>query len=210
MHQVVSNNSYKTTEKSMYIPSDVISKMIQSEQYGVWAESYENGNSAALIIKIPSSSLKAIIQGCKIQLFIGITTIEKDKIYLTIGVQIFDSIDSPLLVPMAVRTKKEESGIKILLNKQNFVIALFDELNTNICSATGKISNSIFSNIDISQNFLLADNLKLVNEILDSFCHIINPDYGTQQVYPSLVYNDQITISNIKHIYAFQYQIVMQ
>lgn len=169
-------------KQPMYIPSSEIFKIVQSEHMGVWSELFDDG--LALIIKAPTTVLKAINQGCDVHLIIGLC--HSDSTTLAIGISISDNRKSPLLIPMIPRTKREIEGIISLTKQSELLFSAYDEIGDPVLHAKGEINGKLTqewlklineSKIDI------VDNTEGANKTIESFCYQINPDYGTSKFF---------------------------
>jgi len=183
----------------VYIPSASILRIIRSEQFGVWAESYNEGSCSALLAKAPTTSIKAVLQGCKVQLIVGENTLEKK--FLAVALKIFDTEEAPLLMPMAARTQREINGLIDLLRRKHFSFTIYDELSSPICYGEGFIEipteNSLLQHSDTS-DFYPVDNLTVANEVIDSFCYSIDPAYGTSRKHDSTVGYFPLNLTTVK------------
>jgi len=70
----------------MHIPSERIRNEMNSEVASIWYVPANGGEDTAILIKAPSNTLKAITQGCRVELLFG-KYIEKDCTLLCTGVR---------------------------------------------------------------------------------------------------------------------------
>ena len=73
---------------------DFISSRLNDEEVGIWF--YDNGLEK-FIIKLPNHIIRAINQGCKLEMLVGQYFVS-EKTYPVIGLFIYDHIDNPLIV----------------------------------------------------------------------------------------------------------------
>ncbi|ABX49688.1 hypothetical protein Sbal195_2520 [Shewanella baltica OS195] len=151
--------------------------IFKSEVVGVWVVKPDKSEKACLLAKLPSTATKRLRDGCKVELFICLS-----GKFAALSMMIHDSIDQPLLIPMAVRTTKELNGWLSLFDHNEISISIFDEFSALTMSGSAVLK--IESNTALSENDLSA--IKLPNsfdemeETISSMCHAINPDYGTK------------------------------
>lgn len=184
----------------MYIPSSQLRHLIESEQFGVWSEVYSNGSKVALIAKASSTTIKAIVQGCRVELYIGVN--EGVKNYCAIALKVFDSIESPLLIPMTPRLQREVDGIASFSDNLAFSFTMYNEINMPSIFCEGildipadKVSEKLFSG-----NYTISDTLEETNQIIDSFCFTIDPAYGTRNSHKFSVHCFEMNLKKIQPI----------
>lgn len=120
----------------MHIPSLRVSNEMRSEEASLWIVPANGGETISVLIKAPSSSIKALISGCRLSIPLGAY-----GAYLCVGAQIFDMPDAPVLISGAVCENEEQEALERLLHERRAPIFLFNEMN--ICLA--------WSNLDVSQ-----------------------------------------------------------
>jgi len=132
----------------MHIPSERILREMNSEEASIWYVPANNGEEIALLIKAPTSSIKALIMGCQMHLFFG-----KNKSYLCTGVKILDILDSPVFISGILLNYEEHSALIRLLNEKKIPIFLFNEMD--MCLA--------WSNLELYENDAL-NGLKFIGK----------------------------------------------
>jgi hypothetical protein len=150
--------------------------IFNSEVIGVWVISPDKISTPTLVVKIPTTTTKALRANCKVELYLGLTGHQ-----LGIGLLIYDSLDSPLLIPMAARSLLEINGCRQLLDNKTLDVSIYDEFNAMIMSGKAEMVNKDPSAITKAclDNVTLPNNPSDVEETICSICHAINPDYGT-------------------------------
>jgi len=117
----------------MHIPSERVHGEMTSEAASLWIVPANEGKEIAVLIKAPTASIKALIEGCNSEIILGI----KDQ-YLCSGIRIHDTPDSPLLISGAVRHAEEHQSINRLLQERKSPIFLFNEMD--VCLAWSNVS----------------------------------------------------------------------
>jgi len=112
----------------MHIPSERIYHEMRSEEASLWYVPANGGDELALLIKAPTSSIKALITGCSLKLLFG----RKDN-YLCIGVQIWDMPDTPIFISGVQKESEEHRSLMRAFLEREFPIFLFNEMD--ICLA---------------------------------------------------------------------------
>ncbi|OPC35443.1 hypothetical protein BAX97_11180 [Elizabethkingia meningoseptica] len=100
------------------------------EKVGVWYIS--DGYGAKIMIKAPSSTLKALIKGCKLELVFGI-----DENIFHVGAKIYDDSIHFLAITNVQKDIDEHLSIAKIMNLNEVQIQLCNELS--ICQAFGDI-----------------------------------------------------------------------
>ncbi|WOI37293.1 hypothetical protein R1T43_19215 [Alteromonas sp. CI.11.F.A3] len=184
----------------MYIPSTELSVISSSEQYGVWAEMYDHGKRVALIAKMQSSAIKAIRNGCKIEVIIGRVASSNPK--LCVALRVFD-LSEALLIPTAPRTHREILGIIGITKGFKFKLSIYNEINAVCFESECSISTSSrsFGWEELSGGEVKpTSSIDEMNKVLDSFCYEISPHYGTTKWFESECVVCDVSMSNIKEI----------
>jgi len=112
----------------MYILADRVYSEMRSEEASLWYVQPNNGEELAVLIKAPTSSIKALIAGCPLKLVFG----RKDS-YLCTGVAILDIPDAPIVISGLQREPEEHRSLIRALTERRFPIALFNEMD--VCLA---------------------------------------------------------------------------
>jgi hypothetical protein len=113
----------------MYLPSVRVQREMRSEEASLWYVPTHSGeDDMALLLKIPTSSIKALITGCKLKLIYG-----KKEAHLCTGVRIVDVPDSPILISGVQREAEEHRALLCALRKRQFPVFLFNEMD--VCLA---------------------------------------------------------------------------
>ena len=108
----------------MHIPSERISREMNGEEGALWYVPANGGEELALLVKMPTTSIKALIAGCSLRLFFG-----KKNSYLCVGVQISDIPSSPIFISKIQTEAEEHDALFRALKKKNIPLFLFSEMD---------------------------------------------------------------------------------
>ncbi len=120
----------------MHIPSTRVYNEMRSEEASLWYVPANGGKELALLIKAPTSSIKALIAGCPLKLVFG-----KKDTYLCTGVKILDMPDAPVIISGVQRESEEHGSLIRALKERKLPIFLFNEMD--ICLA--------WTNVDLAE-----------------------------------------------------------
>lgn len=157
----------------MHITSERVHREMSSEAASLWVVPANEGKEIAVLIKVTTPSIKALIEGCDAEIILGI----KNQCFCS-AIRIFDIPDSPLLIAGAVLHKEEHQSISRLLKERSAPIFLFNEMD--ICLASSNIS---ISKADASESISLLGSEPTLytgkfdqscSFALDCFCYTTN------------------------------------
>ena len=120
----------------MHLPSERVYKEMRSENASLWIVPANDNKELALLIKAPSSAIKALIAGCPMQLLFG-----REGPYLSTGLRILDMPDAPMLISGIQREIEEHQALARLLVDKRTPVFLFNEMD--VCLA--------WTNLEISE-----------------------------------------------------------
>lgn len=154
----------------MHIPSERVYKEMKSEIASLWFVPTIGGDEIALVVKAPTSAIKALILGCPMELIFG-----KEKNYLCTAIKIFDIPDAPIFISRVQKELEEHKALIKCLKLKKFPIFLFNEMDTCVaCSELEITAEDSYNTI----NFIGDENLLYVGKfdnnashILDCFCY---------------------------------------
>lgn len=112
----------------MHIPSERIRNEMYSATASIWYVPATGDGKFAILIKSLTSSIKAIISGCPIELIFGI-----DGSYLCKGIRIHDMPDSPIVFSDVQRHQEEHRALYDILNAKKTAVFIYNEMD--ICLA---------------------------------------------------------------------------
>ena len=141
--------------------TDRIYQELLSGKAGIWYISDDFGSK--IMIKVPSSVLKAIIKGCKIEFVFGL----EDNIF-HIGIKIHDDPINFITLTSTQKNIDEHFSIAKIMQLEKVQIQLYNELC--ICQCFGDIIFSVKNKNDILS--LLGNPVNLFTGIIDErICH---------------------------------------
>lgn len=153
----------------MHIPSKRVYKEIKSEIASLWYVPVIS-DEVALIVKAPTSTIKALTLGCPIELLFG-----KIDNYLCNSIKIFDIPDAPVIISGLQKELEEHQSLIKCLKRKKFPIFLFNEMD--ICVAwselmlTDEDSYRAISFIGNEKKLYVGDFDDNASHILDCFCY---------------------------------------
>lgn len=112
----------------MHIPSDRVYNEMRSENASLWYVPANSGRELALLIKAPTSSIKALVAGCPLTLLFG-----KSENHICTGVEIHDIPDAPVVISGVQREPEEQHALARFLQEQTIPVFLNNEMD--ICLA---------------------------------------------------------------------------
>ncbi|MDX6445250.1 MAG: hypothetical protein QOH71_2324 [Blastocatellia bacterium] len=157
----------------MHLPSDRVYREMRSEEASLWYVPANGGEEIALLIKAPSSSIKALLAGCPLRLVFG-----RNGTHLTTGVRILDMPDAPIFISGMQREAEEHQALSRALQERCLPVFLFNEMD--VCLA--------WTNLDLmeSDSTQVAEVLGRVEDLyvgaftpecshsLDCFCYSVD------------------------------------
>lgn len=160
----------------MHLPSERVSREMRSENASLWIVPANSGEELALLIKAPSSAIKALIAGCPLQLLFG-----RDGPYLSIGVRIHDMPDAPMLISGIQRELEEHQALARLLREYRAPIFLFNEMDVCLAWSNLEVSEADASKVAtlLAQEPALYVGVFLpeCSRALDCFCYSSDPSH---------------------------------
>jgi len=160
---------------------DIIYREIISEEAGIWYISDIYGSK--ILIKLPSTSIKAIVKKCKLQLLFGKE--ERNNIcYLHIGINIFDFTENPLSLTHVCKHDFEQKAILNIFELDEIYVEFFNEIDICIAKSffiLNKKDNEIIKNfINTDKQYYISYELNnseaelSLNNFQYSICKSIN------------------------------------
>lgn len=156
----------------MHIPSERIRNEMNSEPASLWYVPANGGQELAVLIKAPTSCIKALIAGCALTFVFG----KKDG-FLCTGVQIMDMPDAPIFISGIQRNLEEHLALIRALTERKFPLFLFNEMD--VCLAWTNVAWEEKCAVDIS-NFIGDPTKQYVgpftedaSHALDCFCNSV-------------------------------------
>lgn len=157
----------------MHIPSIRVLKEMNSEEASLWYVPANGGEELALLIKAPSSSIKALLTGCPLHLLFGV-----HGTYLCIGVRILDMPDAPIFISGVQREAEEHQALERALNERRLPVFLFNEMDVCIAwtnlSLTENESTQALKLFGNARDIYIGPFTKDCSYSLDCFCYSVD------------------------------------
>lgn len=163
----------------MHLPSDRVYREMRSEEASLWYVPANGGDEFALLIKAPTSSIKALLAGCPLSLVYG-----KKDAHLCTGVQILDMPDAPIFISGVQREAEEHSALMRALRERRFPASLFNEMD--VCLAWTNVelaeedATRVLDFIGAESHLYVGPFTKDASHSLDCFCVSVD----NTQTYP--------------------------
>src|SRR5689334_15138759 len=106
----------------MHLPSERVHSEMRSEDASLWIVPAQ-GDELAVLIKAPTSAIKALIIGCPLRLCFG-----AKGSYLCTAARILDMADAPLLISGCQHESEEHEALSRLLSERKTPIFLYNEM----------------------------------------------------------------------------------
>ncbi len=153
----------------MHLPSSRIYREIRSEEGGAWFVPANGGKETAVLIKAPTSTLKALLAGAPLSFVFAV----QDK-YLCSGVRVYDVPEAPLLLCSVQRHEEEHSALRQIASACNSPIFLFNEVDTCVAWSDSNITSEdsavLCDFLAADQEFYAGDFTTEASRFLDEFC----------------------------------------
>ena len=158
----------------MHIPSERIYREIRSEDAGAWFVPANDGEETAVLIKAPTSTLKALLSGSTLSFVFGL-----DSSYLCSGVRIYDVPEAPILLCSIQRHEEEHFALKGIARERCVPIFLFNEMDVCVAWSDGQLAESDGSSLSaflaLQSKLYCGALTEAASNVLDSFCVTIDP-----------------------------------
>ncbi len=160
----------------MHLPGERVHKEMQSENASLWIVPANGGDELALLIKAPSSAIKALIAGCPLQLLFG-----RLGPYLSTGVRILDMPDAPMVISGIQRDLEEHHALARLLVDKKTAIFLFNEMD--VCLAWTNLAicetdaSQVAALIEKEPEIYFGEFSSECSHALDCFCYSTDPSH---------------------------------
>jgi len=158
----------------MHIPSERVYKEMIYEDASLWIVPANGGDELALLIKAPSSAIKALIAGCPLHLLFG-----RDGAYLSAGVRILDMPDAPILISGIQRELEEHQALARLLADKQAPVFLFNEMDVCLAWTNLEISDASASQVEEligkQPDIYVGKFTPECSRALDCFCYTSEP-----------------------------------
>ncbi len=188
----------------MHIPSEKIRKEMYSENASIWYSFANGGEELAVLIKVPTLTIKSLIMGCPLILTFG-----KKDIYLCTGVEIKDIPEKGVIVSGIQHEFDQHEALLQVLKKREFPLFLFNEADfcvawTN-CEIKKTDSTKLIDFIGDIGKLYVGPHTEEANYALDCFCNSIEKGsgYKTAPIIPTIKIEPKIDKWTINNLHFF-------
>lgn len=101
----------------MHLPAQEVLAEMQPEGGGLWFVPAQGTDTHAILVKAPSSVVKAIVRGSSIELFVGVSEVN-GKRYLGTGVRVHDDPEAPITFFRIQTNAKQHCAIVEILARE--------------------------------------------------------------------------------------------
>ncbi len=160
--------------------ADRIYRELTSEDSSIWYIADEYGSK--IMIKLPSTAIKAIVKGCKVQFLFG-----KDKNYFHIGLRVYDDEINCLIVTGMNRFWEEHTSMMKIFSTESTAVEFYNELDAcfikSSISFTSEARSIIIDMIGDVTELYVGDLDKEGSASLDSFNFYLDSEGRTDNAY---------------------------
>jgi hypothetical protein len=147
---------------------------MRSEEATLWIVPANGGEELALLIKAPTSVVKALVAGCRLELQFG-----RVGPYLCVGARIHDMPDAPMLISRAQREHEEHHSLVRFLRERKVPVFLFNEMDACLSWTNMEISESntceVATLVGEASSLYVGPFTKDCSHALDCFCYSSDP-----------------------------------
>lgn len=121
----------------MHLPNEKIRREMYSEGASLWFTLANDGTEEAILLKAPTTAIKAIVQGCDLHIVIG--RIGDQTCW---GVRIFDVPERALTISGVIRSRDEHQALDRVLAKGSTPLFLYNEMEFCVAWADAILDSS--------------------------------------------------------------------
>ncbi|MCK7460204.1 hypothetical protein [Idiomarina aminovorans] len=156
------------------VPKD-LEPIILSELVGVWAYVDPESATSTVVIKAAGTAAKSMAKGAEVKLYLGVAG--KKELFVGGGLQIYDTQDNPLILPIFARTESEVIGWRNIANERSFRVIIMDEFDAPVLRGTGYLNKVNHTLTKVLATASWISNAKLLDPFIESIWHAIDPRY---------------------------------
>lgn len=181
--------------------------MVVSNPGGLWADYHHKTKTSALVIKLPSTAIKAIDLGARVELHIALTDFE--ECYVALGVTVRDSSDSPLISITPASYINYLNGILHFAREGHTQVFLYNEMNHCILHGELLITAEFKAEIldvwsKIKQPYLMRDYM-VEDLFIESIFNKLAPDIHTDGFYEITLLTEAISMGHLTKVLNMDY-----
>lgn len=185
----------------MYLPSKSLHDILASEQVGVFCESNSSGDKA-LVAKLPTSVIKSILLGAKIEFYLFVKINPPHNIALAL--KVFDNKSSPFHAILAQRWSNRNNIFNDSFLDSDIHLSLFDETDASVVYGTiniktnfrNKRAYNIIANFEFSSANNYQDNIKFT----DTICATLGSDDAKHAGFNVLKFHFPVKVKELETI----------
>ncbi len=186
----------------MYIPSLFLSQLLISEKVGVFCESNSIGDRA-IIAKLPTSTIKAIALGVKVEFLVFLSEDIKDSRYLALALKVYDLEDKPFHAILPLRWVNKNNMLNSDFFDHEISISIFDDTDASVLNGKIRIETDaencrLLQLLDNGQ-FESSNNFIQAIQFMDSICATLSPNSSTTVT----TFKFNTSLSQMKSILTF-------
>lgn len=187
----------------MYLPSKNLHDILTSEQVGVFCESNSSGDKA-LVAKLPTSVIKSIFLGAKIEFYLFVKIPPPHNIALAL--KVFDNKSSPFHAILVQRWSNHNNIFDDSFLDSDIHLSLFDETDASVAYGTINIKTNfrnkrvynIIENFEFSSANSQLDNIKFT----DSVCASLGSDDAKHPGFKVLKFHFPVKVKELETIFT--------
>ncbi len=138
----------------MFIPSERNWEEMKYEAAGCWPLPINKGDEFALVTKMPTSSIKAVLRSCPVSLTVA-RAITPDGVVLAITLKVEDDPTAALMLAGILRHAEEQVALDNILRTGRTIMVFFDEASRPVARAQCMLDESEC----VAASALLADGV---------------------------------------------------
>ncbi|EQA1018297.1 hypothetical protein AT520_003929 [Escherichia coli] len=185
----------------MYIPSNFLYQVLCSEQSCVFCESNSQGERA-IIAKVPTSTIKAVALGAKVEFYVYTTS--KEPHYLALCLKIIDNLSSPFYVVIPQRWQNSNNVLNSSFFDNEIELVLYDDTDSPIQESKIKLKvnfrNKRIHYILSNMKLVSANDAVAADKFVDSICADLGFNYKAHPNFPLLGFKFPVVITNTRTI----------
>lgn len=183
--------------------ADRIDRELRHELAGIWYISDQYG--AKILVKIPSSTIKAILKGCIIELLFAVDGDLSPNILLS-GLRVFDDPVHPQLLMNPVQYRKDHLAITKIMHLEKVQIQFCNELNAiqsfGDLYVSDKDRHDVHCLMSNPRRFDTGRDFTQLNLSLDKFQAVLNKTTSTADMHILAVKATYLQVESIVNSYV--------
>jgi hypothetical protein len=183
--------------------ADRIDRELRHELAGIWYISDKYG--AKILVKLPSSTIKAILKGCLIEMLFAVDVDLNPNILLT-GLRVYDDLVHPQVLMNPARYRKDHLAIIKIMHLGKVQVQLCNELNAiqsfGDLYISDKDRHDVHCLLGNPSRFYIGQDFTQLNLALDKLQAVLNQTAGTCNLCNLSVKGTYQQVESIDHSYV--------